>query len=313
MPGQYKEGLEYFSFSVGLLEDRKFRRVKLKYGYLAPMVYIALLSILYKDKGYYIDYGDDKKDDVIWDILNFLQGKYQPTAETVAEIIEELVACGLFSDDQFNSKIITSTRAQKMFYHATVDRKAVKVDFDKWLLTEEDMRAISEKSLILHNFINRPINEVNRPNDEVNRTIDTQRIAKNRIEKNSKEKIICGKPEQADSPPPVISLPLNDSTEHLIYQNDINEWAALYPSVDVIQELRKMRGWLMANPDRRKTKRGISRFINNWLSREQDKGRISVNSVPSKSTNKFTSYTQRKYNYEDIERMEMERLKNATI
>ena len=37
-----------------------------------------------------------------------------------------------------------------------------------------------------------------------------------------------------------------------------------------------MRGWLMANPDRRKTKRGISRFINNWLSREQDKGRISV-------------------------------------
>ena len=43
------------------------------------MVYIALLSILYKDKGYYIDYGNDKKDDVIWDILNFLQGKYQPT------------------------------------------------------------------------------------------------------------------------------------------------------------------------------------------------------------------------------------------
>ena len=311
MPGQYKEGLEYFSFNVGLLEDRKFRRVKLKYGYLAPMVYISLLSILYKDKGYYIDYGDDKKDDVLWDILNFLQGKYQPTAETVAEIIEELVACGLFSGDQFNSKIITSTRAQKVFYHATVDRKAVKVDFDKWLLTEEEMRAISEKSLILREYINRPINEINRPNEPINRPNDTQRIEKNRIEKKSKEESICGEPEQAASPP-VIGLPLNDSTEHPIYQSDIEEWENLYPLVDVIQEIRKMRGWLLSNPERRKTKRGIKRFINNWLSREQDKGH-GVKATASKGTNKFTNYSQRQYDYKDIERMAAERLKNATI
>lgn len=301
VPGQYKEGLEYFSFSVSLLEDRKFRRVKLKYGYLAPMVYISILSILFKDKGYYIDYDDDKKDDVIWDILNLLQGKYQPTAETVAEIIEELVACGLFSGDQFNSKIITSTRAQKMFYHATVDRKAVKVDFDKWLLTEEDMRAISEKSLILRNFINRTNDEVNRANDKVNGTNDTQRIEKNSKEKNSKEKNVCIEPEQADSMPPVMALQLNDNSEHLIYQNDIEQWMELYPSVDVMQELRKMRGWLMANPDRRKTKRGINRFINNWLSREQDKG-------PVKNTS--TNNTQSQYDYSDIERMERERLIN---
>ena len=301
VPGQYKEGLEYFSFSVSLLEDRKFRRVKLKYGYLAPMVYIAILSILFKDKGYYIDYDDDKKDDVIWDILNLLQGKYQPTAETVAEIIEELVACGLFSGDQFNSKIITSTRAQKMFYHATVDRKAVKVDFDKWLLTEEDMRAISEKSLILRNFINRTNDEVNRANDKVNGTNDTQRIEKNSKEKNSKEKNVCIEPEQADSMPPVMALQLNDNSEHLIYQNDIEQWTELYPSVDVMQELRKMRGWLMANPDRRKTKRGINRFINNWLSKEQDKGTVK---------NTSTNNTQKQYDYSDIERMERERLIN---
>lgn len=308
MPGQYKEGLEYFSFHVGLLEDRKFRRAKLKYGYLAPIVYVTLLCILYKDKGYYIDYSDDKRDDVLWDILNTLQGKYQPSAETVAEIIEELVACGLFSGDQFNSKIITSTRAQKVFYHATVDRKAVKVDFDKWLLTEEEMRAISEKSLILHNYINRPINEINRPNEPVNRPNDTQRIEKNRIEKKSKEESICGEPEQAASPP-VIGLPLNDGSEHFIYQDNVNEWAILYPSVDIIKELRKMRGWLLANPNRSKTKRGITRFVNNWLSKEQDKGQVKV--LSTRNTNKFCNYTQRQYDYKDIEQMEMERLKNT--
>ncbi len=33
-----------------------------------------------------------------------------------------------------------------------------------------------------------------------------------------------------------------------------------------------MRGWLLSNKDRRKTRRGISRFITSWLSREQDRG-----------------------------------------
>ena len=38
-----------------------------------------------------------------------------------------------------------------------------------------------------------------------------------------------------------------------------------------MQELRKMKGWLTANPKRRKTKSGIKRFINGWLAKEQDR------------------------------------------
>ena len=34
-----------------------------------------------------------------------------------------------------------------------------------------------------------------------------------------------------------------------------------------------MRGWLLNNPRKRKTKRGINAFINAWLAREQDKGK----------------------------------------
>lgn len=71
---------------------------------------------------------------------------------------------------------------------------------------------------------------------------------------------------------PVISLSLNTGKEHPIYQGLIDEWQALYPAVDVLQELRNMRGWLDANPTRRKTKAGIKRFCAGWLSRTQDKG-----------------------------------------
>lgn len=69
----------------------------------------------------------------------------------------------------------------------------------------------------------------------------------------------------------VISLPLNDGSEFPVCQDMISEFSCLYPAVDVMQELRNMRGWLLNNPKNRKTRSGIRRFINSWLSREQDK------------------------------------------
>lgn len=74
----------------------------------------------------------------------------------------------------------------------------------------------------------------------------------------------------------VIALPLNDGTERGVTQEEIDKWAKLYPNVDVMAELRKMVGWLDANPQKRKTKRGIGQFINGWLSREQDRGGRNV-------------------------------------
>nr|WP_325180317.1 hypothetical protein [uncultured Oscillibacter sp.] len=85
------------------------------------------------------------------------------------------------------------------------------------------------------------------------------------------DKASCPEPETA-SGPPVISLPLNDGTEYRVFQNQCQEWADLYPAVDVMQQLRNMRGWLDANPAKRKTKRGVKAFINGWLSREQNRG-----------------------------------------
>lgn len=69
-----------------------------------------------------------------------------------------------------------------------------------------------------------------------------------------------------------ITLPLNDKTEYIILEQMLSEWIKLYPSVDILQELRAMRGWLIANPTRRKTKSGILRFINSWLAKRQNEG-----------------------------------------
>lgn len=88
-------------------------------------------------------------------------------------------------------------------------------------------------------------------------------------ESNPKE--YCAEPQAADAPP-VISLPLNDGTFFDVSENDRAKWSQLYPSVDVMQQLRNMSGWCDANPAKRKTRGGIKRFITAWLAREQDKG-----------------------------------------
>lgn len=75
----------------------------------------------------------------------------------------------------------------------------------------------------------------------------------------------------APSSPVVISIILNDKSEFPITEADVEGWKDLYPAVDVMQELRKMKGWADSNPQKRKTKAGIKRFINAWLSKEQDR------------------------------------------
>lgn len=77
--------------------------------------------------------------------------------------------------------------------------------------------------------------------------------------------------QKKPSSPVVISIILNDKTEYQITEADVAQWKELYPAVDIMQELRKMKGWADANPAKRKTRNGIKRFINNWLSKEQDK------------------------------------------
>jgi hypothetical protein len=96
--------------------------------------------------------------------------------------------------------------------------------------------------------------------------------------KDEGEKDTCG---VASRPPAVlgpefIRLPTNrfetQGEEVVIYQPFVAEMQGLYPSMDVGEQLRSMRAWLITNRELRKTRKGMTRFINGWLSRKQDKG-----------------------------------------
>lgn len=83
----------------------------------------------------------------------------------------------------------------------------------------------------------------------------------------------------------IIFIPLNTGM-HGVTKSDVEKYKGFYPNIDVMKELRAMSAWSEANKQKRKTKSGIERFINSWLSRAQDQGGSDIQSqapMPQKS------------------------------
>jgi uncharacterized protein YdaU (DUF1376 family) len=78
------------------------------------------------------------------------------------------------------------------------------------------------------------------------------------------------------SPPPAVNgnavsyIPLNDNSEWGVSKEFLAELEKAYPAVDGPQTLKEVRMWCLANPQKRKTKTGVARFINAWFAKEQD-------------------------------------------
>jgi len=92
-----------------------------------------------------------------------------------------------------------------------------------------------------------------------------------------KHKTICAKLPCGNSALealPVINLPTNRFENHgeefTITETMFDEFWRAYPAVDLRSELKKIRLWLLSNKSRRKTKRGMLRFVNSWLAKQHD-------------------------------------------
>lgn len=96
--------------------------------------------------------------------------------------------------------------------------------------------------------------------------------------------------------PKFCELILKDNSLYPIYESDVNNYKELYPKIDVEQQLRSMVGWCDSNPQKRKTRSGVRRFINSWLSRENDR---KTTAPATASKPKFNDF-ENKQNYDDF-------------
>ena len=97
-------------------------------------------------------------------------------------------------------------------------------------------------------------------------------------------------------------MPLKDGGDYVVTENDIERFEQLYPDLDIHAEMRKIYAWMINNTKKRKTKRGMPKFLNGWINRsyvqfvQEPKARANA-PKPQIQHN----FTQRDYDFDDLE------------
>lgn len=254
-----KEGIP--SFLLDCRTNDNISEIEAEYGVKGFAVVVRLWQKIYAEKGYYCEWIERSP---LLFLSNWFGGNSGVTVSLINEIVNRCLKNGIFHAGMYKDySILTSARIQDQYFGAVKRREEILVKKEYLLVSVDKIKGIAYK------------NDVSVCRNQKNACRNDTREGKGskgkvREDKGSKEGI-CAEPEPPHAPP-VISLILNDKSFHDVYQADIDAWAELYPAVDILQELRKMKGWLDSNPTKRKTKRGIGRFINSWLARTQDSG-----------------------------------------
>ncbi len=87
----------------------------------------------------------------------------------------------------------------------------------------------------------------------------------------------------------LFKIPLKDGSYYSLNKQDLDMYKSLYPNIDIFQEIRDIIGWNIANPSKRKTRVGIKKHINMWLSKSnqsnnQNKGGTNFGQYVSTKT-----------------------------
>lgn len=79
---------------------------------------------------------------------------------------------------------------------------------------------------------------------------------------------------------PVIGI---GTGEWALDEDQVDQWADLFPGLDVPGECRKALAWILATPGRRKTSKGMAKFLVGWFSRAVDmrRGPVAMSAPPA--------------------------------
>ncbi|WP_024348011.1 DUF4373 domain-containing protein [Lacrimispora indolis] len=289
MPRPQKEGIDYFPFDIDFFSDPKIKILKARYGVDGIAVYVYLLCEIYRS-GYYIRFNDDS--------AYLISDDLKMSSDKVMQVLKFLLERSLFDNKLFQSDaVLTSAGIQKRFQLAVKERaKKNPIEIEGfWILPEEK----TEPFIKVKSFLNKSGNNegYSGKNSDTSRELSLKE-SKVKESKENKSKELSPELLESARQEAVYELILNDGSYYPVYTQEIQKYRKLYPAVDIDQEFRKMIGWLDTHHSNRKTKRGINKFINGWISRAQDSARPVKKEEPKK--NQFQSFPQRETDYDAI-------------
>lgn len=138
-----KEGLDYYPLNADFMSDIKVRRLIRSFGSKSIGVVIALLGMIYGDKGYYILLNDD--------VAFIISEQTLEDEDLVNQIINKLIEIEFFDKNLYEKhRVLTSKGIQKRFISATERRKDVKL-ITKYNLVNVDNNPSSDVVNVCNN------------------------------------------------------------------------------------------------------------------------------------------------------------------
>lgn len=332
-----KLGLDYFDLDCQ--PDDKIRLIQAQFGLTGFAIVIKLYQLIYSGLGYYAKWDEDRT--LLFMSENGINANEKNLLE---EIVKACIKRDIFSKDLFDKYgILTSCGIQKRYINAVSKREQIEIKKEYLLIKNLPANAkIDEKEVsveetgvsvektgvssvdnpqsrveksrveksIYKTFCAEPCNSAQQQesivmheseNDKPDKSLKITNKGKAALTDKDNNSQIAG-----DESKTLISLPLNTGELYPFTDKDIYYYKDLYPAIDVLQEFRSMIGWLDSNITRRKTKSGIKRFVNSWLSKAQNSAMAGRDSFAFKAKkNAFNNFEQRNTDFDSVVAMKM--------
>ncbi len=212
-----KEGIGYFSFDTDFFHtDKKVKLIKGEFGSKGVVILIYALCVIYSDKGYYAEWGED--DCYLWS--EDLGCDCSPNL--IGEVINRCVKRGIFDEDVFNVfGVLTSHGIQVRFLKAAAKREKIKIIQEYALFSLEELKEGMRNKVTFF-----PL-KVDSSGQKV--AILSEKVASSDIKKESKESkdLICApEPHEIDAPDPEKQLREDFEKIYAIYPKKVGRTVA---------------------------------------------------------------------------------------
>lgn len=220
-----KNGLDYFPLDVNFLEDIKTRRIVRSCGIKSVVVIIDLLSLIYRDEGYYLEWNDD---------MNFLiSDSLDMEEEDVSAVVEKALEVGFFCKEVFQEeRILTSTGIQRRFLTATERRKENEIREDIDISTDEKLENYCRQKPYLK--------RINVDNNSIEQSLCIQKLDSEGVSaySNEQSKVKESKVKESKRVPiGTNNCTTEDSTKRSITEKDINSIKEKWNAIDNLTRL----------------------------------------------------------------------------
>ena len=189
-----KDGIDYFPFDVGFLQDKKIRLIKGEYGIKGVVIVIQLLCSIYKENGYFSTCDSDDF------ILVADAVGCGCDAKTIEEVVQGCLRRSIFDRGVFEAfGVLTSRGIQRRYLRALSTRDNIDIFQEYWLLDindKKDVPASISKKITFKNVslqINTDktqINSVNLQNNPQSK-VKKSRVKESKVEESKNTAFGC--------------------------------------------------------------------------------------------------------------------------